>query len=147
MPKYWKSKRFEELNEEWNKKLKESGFKDIEKQAGSNTFIDYQYVYKHCRGVAKEIRTQYFLSLSHCVQEEKSFEDHLDQLIMERTAEGVSIKEISDELRNKPMDGRLRSKHNRNTIRYVRRRYENKWGLRIWKPEQMVSRKKKPPTP
>ena len=67
---------------------------------------------------------------------ETEFEDEADRLIMEWTAEGREIKEISIELKKLGM-----RKSYRNTIRFVRRRYEDKWGIREWKPEEMVSRK------
>lgn len=128
--------------------MAESGFKDAEcdTQVGEVGERKLKRFGKFLmRSSARSLRTKefgdYCRLLAEMVAQENEFEDSFDRLIMERTADGKSIAEISRELRGSMPEGRQRSKFNRDTIRYVRRRYENKWGIRIWKPEQMVSRK------
>jgi hypothetical protein len=145
MAKFWQSQAFKNLEKEWYCLLKESGFKDAEKE------VDGEIVLAHItnnqghytsnvlrqRSIEEVRHTQfYFELLFQKFHEEKNFCDNSDKLIMEKTAEGWTIKQISKELK------RLRlKKYNRDTIRYIRRRYEHKWGMRQWKPEQMISRK------
>ena len=142
---FWKSKGFEELKREWNGKLEDSGFKDAEKEIAGERVLrqtaDYAYRRKETVEVVRECKLSYFTSISHHLSLEKDFADDLDRLIMERTAKGRTIREISDELKALIPIGRERTKHNRNTIRYVRRRYENKWGVKIWSQQDMQSRK------
>lgn len=155
MQKFWTSKEFKEKSQIWEKKLNESGFIDAEqgdfdrrilKESSMDPFIKKDE--KNClkTEITEQAKYAYFQILSEWVHKERFFDDELDRLIMERTAEGKTIKEISAELKSLLMDGKKRSKFNRDTIRYVRRRYENKWGIRAWKPEEMTSRKVKTPT-
>lgn len=154
MAKFWQSKKFEDLNTEWRARLKASGFIDAEKEVNGELVLAHNRASEggfgsHLRATPRaqrESKAEYFILLFQHVTREQAFEDELDRLIMERTAEGRRIKEISEELKSALPEGRLRSKHHRNTICFVRRRYENKWGIKVWKPEQMVSRKKKAAT-
>lgn len=149
MRKFWETQSFQRLEKEWHEKLKSAGFKDEEKK------IDGDWALKHnssCYGrfgnrftalrAIKldpgqiEQRSTYYLLLSQRLNQNPDFMDESDRIIMQKTAEGWSIREISDELKRLKL-----TKFNRDTIRYVRRRYEHKWGIRQWMPIQMVSRK------
>lgn len=153
MPKFWKSKEFNALRIEWNKKLEASDFKDAEKDINYTRFLkdptagNGGWLHHHLSAnvFVREEKETYYRILSQKFQEEKNFEDEEDRLIMELTVDGKTITEISSIIKARLSDGRKRSKHNRDTIRYIRRRYENKWGIRCWKPEQMTSRKKRIP--
>lgn len=155
MAKFWRSPQFVSLKEEWDKKLAATGFEDAEKEINGELALKrvslsegkWGGVYRHAHGL-KGIheKADYFRVLSQKFLQEEQFDDDLDRLIMERTMEGKSIKEISDELKGMLSPGQTRSKHNRDTIRYIRRRYENKWGIRIWSQFNMQSRKKKAAT-
>lgn len=141
---FWGNQDFKRLKREWDEKLRESGFEDAEKEVGGERVLrqsaDYAYRRKETVGVIRECKLEYFTLLSQKIEETR-FEDGWDRLIMEMTAEGKSIREISDHLKALIPKGRKRTKHNRMTICYVRRRYEHKWGIRTWKPEEMQSRK------
>ncbi len=135
---------FKQLQKEWNKRLEESGFEDAEKDVGGERALKLpsNCVYRQeTDEVVRESKLSYFMLLAQKFAEEKEFSDEWDRKIMERTAEGWSIKEISEELRGLVPTDRERTKHNRDTIRYVRRRYEHKWGIKVWLPHQMQSRK------
>jgi hypothetical protein len=142
MEKFWKSKEFEALQREWDLKLLEDGFEDAERRVNGDVLL-WKPADRACQDVnaahvVREGRLEYFTLISQAASEETGYEDYSDQLIMERTGEGRNSREISEELATLGM-----WKSNRNTIRHVRRRYENKWGIRSWKPEQMTP--KKPP--
>jgi len=140
MAKFWKSKEFLEEKAKWDQKLKDSGFVDAEKElSGKSVLIAFssdEGCWKNKGLARREEREEYYTALYQCFIKETDFADESDRLIMERTAEGKSKREISDELKEKKQ-----KKHNRDTITYIRRRYENKWGIRKWLPYQMVSRR------
>lgn len=123
-------------------KLKESGFEDIEVRVGNKDALKQRSGYSYRKrganisDIIRESKLTYFTLLAEYAARERHFEDESDRLIMTRTAEGKSIGEISKELKDLG-----RPKYNRDTIRYIRRRYEHKWGIRTWKPEEMVSRR------
>jgi hypothetical protein len=128
-----------DLQKKWDRILAETGFEDIEKEIGGERVLkqsaDYAFRRAEHTATYREAKLDYFCLISaklHTTQ----FDDSSDRLIMERTAEGRSIQEISAEL--KDLGWR---KHNRDTIRYIRRRYEARWGIRSWKEEECVSRK------
>lgn len=140
MTKFWRSNEFNALNKEWEQRLTEAGFEDCEKEIAGERVLkqssDYAYRRQECTEVYRESKLTYFMLLAEHLTKERSFEDESDRLIMTWTADGWTIQEISRELQRL---GKI--KHNRDTIRYIRRRYENKWGIKIWKLEQMVSRR------
>jgi len=152
MSKFWQTKQFKDLLGTWNKKLEDSGFEDAEKEVNGETVLKqtslnegrFIGVYRNASDFDRQEKEEYFRILYQLASQEQNFEDELDKIIMERTAEGKTIKEISDELKSNLPEGKQRGKFNRNTIRYVRRRYESRWGIRVWKREDMISRKKPP---
>jgi hypothetical protein len=130
------SRAFLDLQHEWDEILRRDGFVDIEKEGHLKQSA--AAAYRNCGSVPleSECKFAYFMLLEEWLQKEKDFACDSDRLIMHFTASGWTIQEISQELKRleKP-------KHNRDTIRYIRRRYEHKWGIRSWKPQQMVSRR------
>lgn len=159
-----KIKGFKELQEIWYAKLATVGFVDIEKDGQLLTSASYpyrhigsktqkaSYPYRHVGSEdAKSITSNYFQRLdafyrvlgakqlyfemiSSRVQVEK-FDCDADEIIMRRTAEGAQIKAISEELKV------LGHKNERKTIRYVIRKYEHRWNIKTWKPEQLTWRR------
>jgi hypothetical protein len=151
MQKFYRAKSFHELKAHWDNVLKEDGFKDIEKEiAGTTVLKTCSMSVFYRRGeknieiteLVKENRTIYYQILTESIAKEQHFDDESDRLIMERTAEGFKISDISLELKSLG-----RTKFNRDTIRYIRRRYEHRWKIRQWSQMDMVSRKKKLPIP
>lgn len=151
MSEFWKTKQFKDLKDIWEKKLESSGFLDAEKDIGDERHLKQTSIATYRNNSSyeneKDEKEDYFRILSQKFSEEQDFYDELDKKIMEMTVNGSSIREISDALRLDLKKDQRRSKFNRVTIRFVRRRYENKWGMKVWKPTDMVSRKvKKAPT-
>lgn len=142
MTKYWKTPRFKSLSVEWEARLKASGFKDAEKTWNGERVLkqtaDHAYWRQGTVELVREAKLNYFLALSQHILLERKWTDKADRFIMERTAEGWTIQEISS-----AMQALKLRKSNRDTIRYIRRRYEHKWRIREWTPAQMVSRKPK----
>jgi hypothetical protein len=126
---FWKTKQFKKLQEKWYKKLK--GFNDIEsneklKQNAPNC-------YRQADIVERNAKLNYYLLLGEKINENK-FDCYEDKLIITRIAEGYQIKDISAELK------KLKKKCHRQTIRFIIRKYELRWGLKKWNQEQLKSR-------
>lgn len=120
--KFWQTKEFKELQEEWNKKLSGAGFKDAEwslklKQKASNS-------YRGANKLNRETKLRYYELLGIAFHAHV-FEDPVEKLIMERKACGVTIKKISEELKI------LNEKRShRETIGLIIEKYEIIWGIR-----------------
>lgn len=142
MTKFWKTPKFRLAAAEWEARLKASGFKDAEKTWNGERVLkqtaDHAYWRRGTSDLVREAKLTYFLALAQHITNERRWSDKSDRFIMERTAEGWTIKEISVAMEKAGL-----RKSNRDTIRYIRRRYEHRWGIRKWTPQQMVSRKPK----
>lgn len=140
--KFWKTSNFKVLAQEWETRLKESGFVDAEKTLGADRILkksaNYAFRRAETTDIIRETKLAYFLALARHITNERHFSDKSDRFIMEKTAEGWTIKEISFAMQSLGL-----RKSNRDTIRYIRRRYEHRWRMREWTPQQMVSRKPK----
>lgn len=125
MKKFYLTRKFLALQREWNEKLLASGFVDAEKLIDGD-FVLKQFAknsYRQCHSIAREAKLRYYELLSS-FNEEYEFNDPIEKLIMARRSQGISIKEISEELRD------LNARCHRQTIRTIIRKYEIKWGLR-----------------
>ncbi len=139
MAKWYRSSDFKRIQKEWEKKLEQAGFKDAEKEIAGEKVLkqsaDYAFRRKEHTQEYRDAKLEYFSLLSKNLHG-ATFEDDSDRFIMEKTADGWSIQEISRELKHRKWP-----KFNRDTIRYIRRRYETRWGIRHWNKEDQVSRK------
>lgn len=120
----------------WNQKLEDSGFEDAEielkterrlKQKASN-------VYRQAHPLEREIKLEYFLRLGFLAHN-ANYPNDLEKIIMVNYSEGASIKKIIEEI-NK--NGYSRD---RRTIRFIIRRWQTKWKIKIWSPSQMNLKK------
>lgn len=119
--KFWQTQTFRELKKEWEEKLKNSDFVDAEsngtlRQNAANS-------YRTVDPVTIENKRRYYELLGHWYHEE-TFEDAVADYIMKRRCEGVNIKQIGLELKEK------KHKNSRETIRKIIRYFENKWGIK-----------------
>jgi hypothetical protein len=134
--KYHQTSQFKKLRDQWYRKLAKSGFEDIEKLGHTST----EPVLITCTKIssmtlAKEVAQEYYVLITHRVSSEK-FDCPEDEIVMRRISNGIRIKVISEELKS------LGYKNERKTIRYIIRKYEQRWGIKKWKPEQLTYRKK-----
>lgn len=177
MRKYWQSLSYKVLEQEWYAKLKESGFVDHEKivadekvliQSATNAYRDVRVSstdsYSNHSGVTavanvthshrysnslksneyvRENKSDYYSLIMFYTENEK-FTAEVDHVVMLRHAAGFRIQDICRELsfRGYP--------RHRQTVRFIIRHYENKWGVRKWTPIQLNppwrTGAKKPPT-
>ena len=75
-----------------------------------------------------------------CIKNE-DWKDPVDKLVMIRHVQGKLIKDISQELKDRGYN-----KNHRQTIRFIIRKYELKWKIKNWKPEQLKLKPWKPKT-
>jgi hypothetical protein len=122
MKKFWQTKKFKKLQNVWNEKLKASGFNDAESEYRLKLPADHCYCWARTKE-ERENKLRYYVLLGQHFHAEE-FQDAVDALVMERRAEGIKIKHISEELRQ------LGERCHRETIRYIIRRYEIKWGIK-----------------
>lgn len=124
--KYYQTHVFRETQREWKKRLKDSGFKDIENDkqhiVGSNLSSDN-------KKVSKQERFDYFRMIIN-----KLYSDSLvvppdinprDLIVMAMRGNGYLLKQIAKE-----------NKIDRRTVRFIIRRYEHLWGIRFWTKKQ-----------
>lgn len=126
-PKFWQTNEFKTLQDEWNEKLNESGFKDAETLLGDGDWALKQKATNAYRATHQTIRDgkqRYFELLGSAFNDEQ-FCDWVERLIMEHRADGWTIREISDKLKM------LNERCHRETIRNVIRKYEVRWKIRV----------------
>lgn len=90
--KYWESEEFKALNKRWKKKLKASGFKEIE--LGDDELVRYSY---HLTQAYREGTADYYLKASEFLLTH-TFKNKTDRLIWSLHADGRSCRQISSEL-------------------------------------------------
>lgn len=129
---------FKKLQKEWYELLAATGFKDIEKQEGSECVLiqTSSYCFRNVDNFCKEVKETYFRSIAQAAHDEETkFRNEIDRFILMRHAEGAKIKTIMTELIARGM-GR-----NRDSIRYIIRRYEMAWGLRSYSSRELHRKK------
>ncbi len=144
--KFFQTPEFKQLESEWYDLLKDSGFKDAEIVVGSEKVLiqNAPNVFFQANSVVIEAKLEYFVSLSKAVEEETDWDHPLEKIILSMKAEGAKISEISKELKSiyNP-----RCRGYRQTIRFIIRKYENRWKIRKWAAHQLrIKTWKKPVT-
>lgn len=132
MAEFWRTKSFKVLSKTWNQKLEESGFLDAEIELKGDRALRQKATncYRNASELERETRLRYYALLGYLAHN-TSFPNDLERIVMLRHSEGVTIKEILEELM---LYGIIRD---RKTIRYIIRRWQAKWGIRAWSPRQM----------
>lgn len=123
MAKPSESPKFKELCEEWYKKLHESGFRDIENQAGEMFVLKESGTsrrFKHLDAITREARLQFYDLVSQYT-EETDFPNDLERQIMVLYGQGMSQVMIQKTLK---LQG------HRCKIYYPLYRWLRRWGLR-----------------
>lgn len=136
--RYWQTKKFSLIEHKWYEKLKKQGFIDEEKRLGAERVLIQRSsnAYRQSPRVVKENKESYF---DLVMQGLHKFEcdNPIDQIIMNQRSLGISIQEISAYLKKKKQKHQNHSYSHRNVIRYVIRKYENRWGIIRWTPKQL----------
>lgn len=124
--KFWKREDFKRQNEEWRKKLAESGFKDIEKaneQLQPNIVRDSPESIEYFQALIRNIYGdgRYFV-----IPDDMS---PIEITVLALKAEGLRVGEIA-----------RRTDIHRMTVIFIIRRYEHIWGIKTWTAKQRNQR-------
>lgn len=132
---FWKAKEFKALQKQWYQRLSDEGFKDAETLSEKCLTLKKIQERPYCAvaEVVRETREAYYTLMAQKVQE-AVFRNEIDRLIMIWHADGMKACAIGREL---TAIGEYR---NRNTIRYLIRRYEHAWGMREYTPKELNRR-------
>lgn len=121
--KFWQTRQFETLKNEWYLKLEEAGFKDAEEDVKGRNYLK-QSALKCYRGTSEteiESKRRYYELLGHGFHEEENFRDEIEEFVMEKRMRGIKSVEISKILE------RVGERCNKDTIRKIIRKYEARW--------------------
>ena len=131
--KFYETKQFKELEQEWEQKLEATGFEDIEKKVGACRELKQfsSNWFRQAKEIVREMRARYFEKVSECFHQEI----FLEHRIMQDYAGGKKMIKIHAELSAEGFEIEYE------TIRYIIRRYEYKWGLKIYSAKQMNLKK------
>lgn len=130
--KFFATPEFEALAKEWETKLESEGLGDIEKDVSYSALTSSRCSvgWRYWDATYIEAKALYFQSLEECVSR-ASFDNEIDKIVMTMRVQGARIKEICEALL---AAGKSRY---RRTVRLIIRKYEHRWGIRTWKPEEL----------
>jgi hypothetical protein len=130
--KFWETPEFKELSKEWEEILEQSGLANIEKSLGMKRTLkqNASNVYRQMHPTRREAKERYFQELGKCLHTAQ-FDCSVDRVVMVLRAQGAKIVEICEHL------AKMEMSRYRRTVRFIIRKYENLWGIRTWKPEQL----------
>lgn len=137
MEQFWRKKSFKVLYKEWNKKLDDSGFKDLENDIGATRILKKNGTENNYRLISpfeRETKLEYYCFLGYLANNTE-FTSELEKFVMIRHSEGATIQEVVGELN---LRGIIR---HRQTVRHIIRRWQTKWGIRTWSLREMNLKK------
>lgn len=121
--KFWKTQKFKALRSEWEERLRQSGFTDIEDEKG-RLKQNAGNSYRTTTAAIIEGKQRYYELLCQGYHREKGFRDTVERIVMLLRSRGVKIEHISLGLRA------VRERNHRDTVRKIIRRYEEKWRIK-----------------
>lgn len=132
MGQFWRTKGFKSLSKKWNKVLEDNGFEDAEIELKEDRVLKQRSTnsYRQASQLERDSRLEYYCFLGHLANN-TVFPNELEKFVMIKHAEGLTIKEILDEISLRGI------KKHRRTIGYIIRRWQMKWGLKHWSLLQM----------
>jgi hypothetical protein len=127
---FWKTQSFHQHHRLWERKLKENGFEDCEIERKGERFLkQYSHnCYRQASPLERETRLNYYCLIGRLAN---SITNERDKLILTLHSEGLTNQAIL----------KLTGIKHRNTITHIIRRYQHKWQIRTWKPNQMNLKK------
>lgn len=140
MAEFWRTPNFKVLLKTWNSKLKESGFADHELEIKEERVLKQRSTncYRQADELERESRFEYFSFLGFLANNTE-FNNELEKLVMLKHSEGLTIKQIADEIKG-ILCGVGYESH-RKTVRHIIRRWQTKWGVKTWNQKQMNLKK------
>lgn len=132
---FWKDQAFKALQQQWYKRLEESGFEDAEEMVGGELCLKQTAAsaYKALDDITRKSKEAYFVFVAQKV-EETVFTSTVDRIILSGHASGKKICHIVKDLESNGV------RRGRDTVRWKIRTYEMKWGLRTYTPRELHRR-------
>lgn len=142
---FWKSQEFKDLQAEWYARAAASGFVDIEDEKNLEQKDFFKQRIRDPAQVRtkmqRDIRREYYLLLAQYIAEKApEFDDSIDYFVMHKFSVGFTNAQIVKAL------AELGKTRHRKTVMYIRRKYEDRWGIRKWKPEELHSKRMPKPS-
>lgn len=136
MAKKSRANNLRQLQREWYRKLKKTGFVDAEKLSGNDMVLKRSAsdAYRQASKVTRDAKQAYFDQMCYHAYQEH-FDKKIDELVIKMRAEGANIKGICAQLKKKGYE------RHQQTVRFIIRKYENRWGVKCWKPKLMTSKR------
>lgn len=128
--------KFKALQRQWYKILEDSGFEDIEKVVGDELVLkqnaSHGFLITERNLLQQQAMTEYFRLMSQKVNDEYTvFNCKEDAIILEMHCLGARVIDIINTLKSNGMY------RNRNTIRYIIRRYEVNWNIKNYERKKL----------
>lgn len=127
---YWKKPDFKALQQAWYQVLESEGFQDAEELIGDDMQLKLSHRNRRRYYRNQDVSELYFCIVSTMLHT-TNFRNDVDRHVIEGHCQGKKAETICQELRER---GTPRFRH---AIRFIVRRYELRWGLRNWTPQQL----------
>jgi len=123
--KFWQTREFEKLKDEWYAKLKSSGFHDAEDEIKGKSYLRQSALncYRGNNLTEIESKQRYYELLGQKFYEEQDFRDEIEEFVMEKRVSGVKSVSISRTLE------RIGERCHKDTVRKIIRKYEKRWQI------------------
>lgn len=130
---YWKTQHFKAMQAAWYAKLASDGFEDAEVVVGCDLLLRQaaEHPYRDKDEVQIATREDYYRILAQKLEQERSFRNDVDRMILALFVLGTKIQRIVEILER---EGKRRC---RMTIRMTIRKYEMAWGIRKYSFRQL----------
>lgn len=132
--KFYETQAFRDLEKEWDARLAEAGFRDAEKMIGADRKLKQGPCsgrYRQAKEQVRAAKIAYYEAMGAGFAKEV----FLEHKVMQDYVNGKTRIEIHREL----IAAGLGIEYE--TIRFIIRRYEYKWGIKHYTPQQMNLRK------
>lgn len=126
--KFYQTPEFKRVSTEWEHLLKEEGLEAIDQSQNAGGLPIRRKEYND--PVWIETKAAYFQALEEQASQAQ-FDNEIDRIVMTMKAQGAHITEICRALLAIGMS------RYRRTVRLIIRKYEHRWGIRNWKPEDL----------
>jgi hypothetical protein len=140
--RYFETPSFRALQQAWYQRLEEEGFRDAEEIVAGEMVLRQNAEHPLAGKDALEItqRSDYYRALSAQVELEE-FDSEIDRIVMTMIADGQRIQRVVETLtfmsERRPPCFLSKTQRARNTVRFIIRKYEQRWGIREHAPHEL----------
>jgi len=143
----YNTQEFKQLQKEWDERLRLSGFIDIEQTVGDQRVLSQRSSNSYQQDTEWVInnKLEYFQAITYYVNlEDTVFDSEVDRMIMERRADGVSIRSICEALSAVALlTHKSGYEGQRYRVRFIIHKYEHRWNIKHHSSRNMAATKHK----